>query len=109
MKTVAVLSMLHEPAGANSATRLFRRQPVLWWTLARLSGATGKLAGTAVLCFDDQADGARACVGEAGVHVHSIGPRRPLCRRAARKEEISVSRPAARAWPRALQTAIIKG
>ena len=34
----AVVSLLHEPATTNSATRTFRRQPVLSWTLQRLHG-----------------------------------------------------------------------
>ena len=40
----AVLSMVHEApdgaAGGNSATRLFRANPVLHWTLERTSRAT---------------------------------------------------------------------
>ena len=51
MKNVtAILSMLHEGAGPNSATRLFRSEPVLRWTLKRLleklgAGARANLPG----------------------------------------------------------------
>ncbi len=43
----AVLSMLHEGPERNSATRLFRSQPVLRWTLRRLRAAASITAATA--------------------------------------------------------------
>ena len=46
---VAVLSMLHESADRNSATRAFRGAPVLAWTLKRLASAD-RVGGVAVLC-----------------------------------------------------------
>ena len=55
MKNVtAILSLLHEPAGARcSAVRRFRNRPVLAWTLDRLAKCR-ELAGIAVLCWADQ-------------------------------------------------------
>ena len=38
-EVTALLSMLHEQADRNSATRLFRQDPVLSWTIDRLSQA----------------------------------------------------------------------
>jgi MoaA/NifB/PqqE/SkfB family radical SAM enzyme len=76
MKAVGVISLLHEPAAAAecSATRLFRGQPVLWWTLARLAGARG-VEGWTVLCWGDQAEAVAVCVGGSGVKVASKGAR----------------------------------
>ena len=55
MKSItAILSLLHEPAGARcSAVRRFRSKPVLAWTLDRLAKSQ-ELTGVAVLCWDDQ-------------------------------------------------------
>ena len=50
--TTAVLSMLHEE-GAGSAARLFRGEPVLQWTLDRLSQSQ-RLSGISLLCWEDQ-------------------------------------------------------
>ena len=49
----AVLSMIHESDLQNSATRLFRGEPVLAWTLRRLE-RTQRLAHMVVLCWEDQ-------------------------------------------------------
>jgi hypothetical protein len=45
-KVTAVLSMLHEDALHHSGTRLFRKSPVIRWTLDRLnrSGAIDEMA-----------------------------------------------------------------
>lgn len=75
MKAVGVISMLHEAAAENSATRPFRKQPVLWWTLVRLAAARG-VEGWTVLCWGDQAEAVSACVGASGVKVVSKGERR---------------------------------
>ena len=76
-QVLAVVSMLHEPAGVHSATRRFRGKPVLDWTLRRLSSAA--CVDTAVvLCWDDQADAVEAVpavADRAGVAVLSRGPR----------------------------------
>ncbi|MCS7035009.1 MAG: radical SAM protein, partial [Phycisphaerae bacterium] len=53
MKAVAILSMLHEPPGRNSATRQFLDRAVLAWTLLRLQQCT-RLNGCQVLCWQDQ-------------------------------------------------------
>lgn len=73
---VAVVSMLHEPGDVNSATRRFAGQPVLSHTVARLSACT-LLDGFALLCWDDQANAAGACVGEAATIV-PLGTRQPV-------------------------------
>ena len=71
MKVVAVLSMLHEPAGSPSAaTRLFRGRPVLRWTLERLRRC--RLDGTTVICWEDQRDLLRE------MDVECVGQRKPL-------------------------------
>ena len=80
MRAVGVVSMLHEPASANSATRRFRGDAVLTWTLGRLARC-GRLAGVRVVCWDDQSQGALAAA-DAGGHddcvVMPLGPRTPL-------------------------------
>ncbi len=73
-ETLAILSMLHEPA-AGSAARLFRGKPVLRWTLDRL-GASRRLRGMTILCWDEQAEGARAVAG-TDAYVLPKGARSP--------------------------------
>lgn len=70
MKVVALLSMLHEPASPNSATRMFHGRRVLSWALARLQRSS-RLAGTRVVCWDDQ----REVVVDTGADAHPAGPR----------------------------------
>lgn len=70
MNAVAVISMLHEQADTNSATRLFRDQPVLAWTLRRLQGCR-RLNSVALICWDDQLQQ----VAEAEVEIISAGQR----------------------------------
>ena len=53
-RAVAVITMLHETAETNSATRAFRGMPVLEWTLSRLSRSR-ELSGLVVVCWEDQA------------------------------------------------------
>ncbi|HEX4794095.1 MAG TPA: SPASM domain-containing protein [Humisphaera sp.] len=75
MKNVtAILSMLHEGAGPNSATRLFRAEPVLRWTLKRLARAQ-RLDSTAILCWEDQMDHVARIAAEAEAFVLAKGPR----------------------------------
>jgi radical SAM protein with 4Fe4S-binding SPASM domain len=76
MNATAILSMLHE-IGPGSAGRLFRGKPVLRWTLQRLSSAK-RLAGTALLCWDDQLNAAAPVADEWGVRVVAKGTRMPL-------------------------------
>jgi len=85
-QTTAVLSMLHEPLpleqggqiiARDSAGRLFRGQPVLAWTLARLSRAR-KLASAVILCWEDQADAVRPIARETGAEMLIRSAREPL-------------------------------
>ena len=71
----AILSMLHEAPDRNSATRLFRGDPVLRWTLKRLARAK-RVASTAVLCWEDQLEHVASEAGKA--FVLAKGPRMPL-------------------------------
>ena len=68
----AILSMLHEGPERNSATRLFRGEPVLRWTLRRLARAK-LVPAVAVLCWEDQLDQVGAETGRA--YVLAKGPR----------------------------------
>lgn len=78
MKNVTViLSMLHEPADRSSATRVFRDQPVLHWTLERLSRSR-RLGSIAVLCWDDQLPAVRSIANEERGYVFAKGPRVPV-------------------------------
>lgn len=71
----AVLSMLHEPFnGDDSAMRLFRERPVLWWTLERLKRSR-HVGATAVLCWEDQLAGVEPIAEEQRAHVLAKGPR----------------------------------
>lgn len=73
----AVLSMLHEPPGHGSATRLFRGDPVLSWTLQRVNRARG--VGTAtVLCWEDQLPDVQEIAAEACAYVLAKGPRQSI-------------------------------
>ncbi len=73
-KVTAVLSMLHESPLQHSGTRLFRKSPVLRWTLDRLnrSGAINELA---ILCWEDQLESLEGIAEEADAHVLAKGPR----------------------------------
>src|SRR5262245_3648076 len=73
----AVLSMLHEPAERNSATRLFRQDPVLCWTLDRL-GRCEKLNGVAILCWEDQEEAVTPLAAEAHANILVKGPRQSV-------------------------------
>ncbi|HTW94623.1 MAG TPA: hypothetical protein VMD30_07510, partial [Tepidisphaeraceae bacterium] len=76
-KVIGILSMLHEPPGADSATRLFRGKPVLAWTLSRLSRSR-RLNAMAILCWDDQTPAATAVAEEHGLGIFARGPRAAL-------------------------------
>ncbi len=73
----AVISMLHEPVVPNSATRLFRQQAVLGWTLQRL-GLAKNVESAAILCWEDQLEHVAALAGEHDTHVLAKGPRMPI-------------------------------
>jgi hypothetical protein len=84
----AVLSMLHEPADRNSATRTFRQDPVLAWTLERLCRAR-HVGTTAIICWNDQLEDVKPIAAEHSAHVLAKTPRVNLptvqCITAARK------------------------
>ncbi|HVT90341.1 MAG TPA: SPASM domain-containing protein [Tepidisphaeraceae bacterium] len=73
----AVISMLHEPSDVNSATRLFRRQPVLGWTLQRL-WMCHRLNSIAVLCWEDQLPQVQPLASERQAHILAKHPRQKL-------------------------------
>jgi hypothetical protein len=72
-----ILSMLHEPAGAGSAKRLFRGKPVLDWTLARLR-RSATLSTIVILCWDDQAEAVMPVASARGAVIASRGIRQPI-------------------------------
>ncbi|MGA2231302.1 MAG: radical SAM protein [Tepidisphaeraceae bacterium] len=76
---IPVISLLHESAATNSATRLFRDEPVLRWTLRRLGRVAG-LASAKIVCWEDQSaavDIARQ-VGSLATELSIPGPRRSV-------------------------------
>lgn len=84
MKTLVVLSMLHESAGENSATRIACGRPVLAWTLARLARVRGlNPADTRILCRADQESAAATlgtrAVATPGAIVPAIAVARTWC------------------------------
>ncbi|HEX4054671.1 MAG TPA: SPASM domain-containing protein [Tepidisphaeraceae bacterium] len=67
MNITAVLSMLHEPAGqSGSATRRFRGEAPLAWTLFRLARCPA-ISKTVVLCWEDQAEAVAPIAAEQGI------------------------------------------
>ncbi|HEY1629331.1 MAG TPA: SPASM domain-containing protein [Tepidisphaeraceae bacterium] len=87
----AVLSMLHEQADINSATRRFREQPVLSWTLHRLR-MSQKIASIAILCWEDQADRIQFVADDA--QIINRGERKPI----ASLQSVAASRRWADGW-----------
>lgn len=73
----AVLSMLHEPAQSNSATRVFRHQPVLAWTLHRLQQCH-HVVQIAVICWEDQLQAVSLVAEQYCVAVNHRGPRQNI-------------------------------
>jgi MoaA/NifB/PqqE/SkfB family radical SAM enzyme len=73
----AVISMLHEGAEQNSARRLFRREPVLSWTLQRL-GMSRHVASLAIICWDDQLEQVTPLAAERDAYILSKCPRTVL-------------------------------
>ena len=74
MSVVAVLSMLHEPQEQNSATRLFRGDPVVSWTLDRLDRCAN-LDNVSILCWEDQLPAVTEATVGTRAHVLAKGPR----------------------------------
>jgi hypothetical protein len=78
MKIVAALSMLHEPQGRlDSATRRFRGEAPLAWTLYRL-GRSKRIAESAVICWQDQSEAVAEIVDEMKARILPPSPRGPL-------------------------------
>lgn len=78
MKVVAVLSMLHEPAGKpDSATRKFRGEAPLGWTLFRL-GRTKSVQECVILCWEDQAQAVAPIAAEMKCKMHTPGARKTI-------------------------------
>ncbi|HQY89251.1 MAG TPA: hypothetical protein PK402_11375, partial [Tepidisphaeraceae bacterium] len=73
----AIISMLHERADVNSATRQLAGKTVLHRTLARL-GRVSRLNQTIVICWDDQLDAACTEARVIEATVHSLGARRSI-------------------------------
>jgi hypothetical protein len=66
VNVTAVLSMLHEPPGPNSASRRFRGEAVMAWTLFRL-GRCRRVSRPIVLCWEDQVEAIAPIAAELGV------------------------------------------
>lgn len=77
MIVMAILSMLHEPATDHSALRLFRRTPVLSWTIERLLRST-QVNHRVIFCWHDQAVAVHAAVAGLDVRVIDKGPRQNI-------------------------------
>ena len=89
----AIVSMLHEPAEPNSATRRFRGLPVLRWTVERL-GRAHRLGAVAVLCWDDQLAAVNPIASEGRADVITRGARSRL----ATVEAVAAARRWADGW-----------
>lgn len=70
----AICSLLHQGPQVTSATRRFRGEPVLTWTLRRLALA-GQLSHRAILCWEDQFAALKPIAEAAGAFVLAKGPR----------------------------------
>jgi hypothetical protein len=73
----AICSLLHEPAEFNSATRRFRKDTVLDWTLSRLARA-GSLDFVTILCWDDQMVAVADIAAAHEMNAVSKGPRQQI-------------------------------
>jgi hypothetical protein len=75
VKIAAVLSMLHERAGRpDSATRRFRGEAPLAWTLFRLRRSK-RIAESAVICWEDQSSAVRPITEELKARLWSPSAR----------------------------------
>ncbi len=92
-QTAAIISMLHERADANSATRHFRTVPVLRWTIDRLCRSES-IDNVGVLCWEDQLDAVLPIAERDGVDILAKGPRRPI----AELDRITAARKWADGW-----------
>ena len=74
MKNVtAAVSMIHELGCCDSATRLFRGEPVLAWTLRRLRLAA-RVDRIAILCWEEQLPQVRPIAAAHDAYVLAKGP-----------------------------------
>lgn len=73
-QVTAVISMLHEPVAQNSASRLFRREPVLSWTMQRLR-MSRLLESIALICWEDQLQQVTPLASDHEVYILAKGPR----------------------------------
>lgn len=76
-QVTAIISLLHEGAESHSGTRIFRQDPVLCWTLDRLSRCE-QLDAVAVLCWEDQLETIQIIAAEAHAYVLVKGPRQNI-------------------------------
>lgn len=90
---LAILSMLHEPPSPCSATRLFRAEPVIRWTMNRLTRSK-RLGSIAVLCWEDQLAEVAPIAEDEGAYVLAKNPRERL----PEVEAIAVARRWADGW-----------
>jgi hypothetical protein len=78
LNVTAVLSMLHEPAGRpNSATRRFRGEAPLAWTLYRLRRSQ-RISKLAVVCWEDQLAEAGPIAQEMQADCFGKSPRKAM-------------------------------
>ncbi len=77
LNVTAIASMLHEDVDVNSATRSFRGEPVLSWTLRRLQRAR-HVGNLAIICWDDQLPAVEEIAEEYHAFVLAKGPRSAL-------------------------------
>ncbi len=92
--TIAVLSMLHEPAHrASSAQRMFRDEPVLAWTLRRLAKSK-QISRVTILCWADQQSAVASIAEKAGTTCCTPAPRSAM----PQIESIAASRRWADGW-----------
>lgn len=76
-ETIAIISMLHEPADRHSASRRFRDKPVLSWTLRRLEKIS-RLQSAFILCWDDQSPAVAEVPRPAYYNIACKGRRQPV-------------------------------
>jgi MoaA/NifB/PqqE/SkfB family radical SAM enzyme len=78
VNVLTVLSMLHEPPGGpDSATRRFRGEAPVAWTLFRLARCPA-VSKIVILCWDDQAPAVAPIAAEQGVEFIARSARTPL-------------------------------
>ncbi|GIW74978.1 MAG: hypothetical protein KatS3mg104_0041 [Phycisphaerae bacterium] len=75
MRTAALLSMLHEPSQINSASRRFRDQPVVTWTVARVRQCS-EISQIVLAVWEDQFKDVQSLFLPA--KIKNLGPRRSI-------------------------------